>query len=139
MADLYQQSHVFVLPSKGEGWGLPLIEAAASGLPIITTMYSGQTEFLQSIASSVIAVEYDMAPIACVEYRSFYPAPDGDWGNWAQPRIDSIRQALRTSRLNYAALKEQAQINSEIIRRDFSWDQCAYGALQSLQKRGLIK
>ena len=139
MADLYQQSHVFVLPSKGEGWGLPLIEAAATGLPIITTMYSGQTEFLQHITSSVIPVEYDLAPITCAEYRSFYPVPDGDWGNWALPRVDSIRQALRASRLNYVALKEQARINSEIIRRNFSWDQSAYQALQYLQKRGLIK
>jgi glycosyltransferase involved in cell wall biosynthesis len=56
IVDLYQQSHVFVLPSKGEGWGLPLIEAAAVGLPIITTMYSGHTEFLQHIESSVIPV-----------------------------------------------------------------------------------
>lgn len=139
MADLYQQSHVFVLPSKGEGWGLPLIEAAACGLPIITTMHSGQTEFLQPIISSVVPVEYDMVPVACLEYQSFYPTPDGDWGMWAQPRIDSIRQALRASRDNYPALKARAQANSEIIRRDFSWDQCAYRALQSLQKRGLIK
>ena len=139
MAGLYQQSDVFVLPSKGEGWGLPLIEAAATGLPIITTMYSGQTEFLQPIVSSVVAVEYDMMPIACAEYQLFYPTTDGDWGSWAQPRIDSIRQALRSSRLNYEALKAQALINSEIIRRDFSWDQSAYCALQSLQKRGLLK
>lgn len=138
MANLYQQADVFVLPSKGEGWGLPLIEAAASGLPIITTMYSGQTEFLQHITSSVLPVEYDMAPITCAEYQLFYPTTDGNWGNWAQPRIDSIRQAFKASRLNYNALKEQAQRNSEIIRRDFSWDQCAYRALQSLQTRGLL-
>ena len=139
LVDLYQQSHVFVLPTKGEGWGLPLIEAAAVGLPIITTMHSGHTEFLQPIQSSVIPVEFDPAPIACEEYKFFYPTKDGDWGNWVQPRIDSIRQALRTSRDNYTALSAQAIANSEIIRRDFSWDQCVFRAMQILHKQGLIK
>jgi glycosyltransferase involved in cell wall biosynthesis len=139
LVDLYQQSHVFVLPSKGEGWGLPLIEAAAVGLPIITTMYSAQTEFLQHITSSVIAVEYDPIPIACAEYQYFYPTEDGNWGKWVQPRVDSIRAALRTSRNNYAALGAQARVNSEIIRRDFSWDQCAFRVVQTLHKQGLIR
>jgi glycosyltransferase involved in cell wall biosynthesis len=139
MADLYQQSHVFVLPSKGEGWGLPLIEAAAVGLPIITTWYSAHTEFLQHIQSSVTPVEYDMVPIACQDYQLFYPVPDGNWGNWAQPRIDSIRQALRTTRQNYAQLQAQAISNSHIIRNNFSWAQVADRALQILQKHGLLK
>jgi glycosyltransferase involved in cell wall biosynthesis len=139
LVDLYQQSHVFVLPSKGEGWGLPLIEAAAVGLPIITTMYSGHTEFLQHIESSVIPVEFDPAPIACEEYKFCYPTTDGDWGDWVQPRVDSIRQALRTARDNYSTLSSQAIANSEIIRRDFSWDQCAFRAIRTLHKQGLIK
>jgi len=139
LIDLYQQSHVFVLPTKGEGWGLPLIEAAAVGLPIITTWYSAHTEFLQHIPSSVIPVEYDMAPITCEEYKFFYPAPDGNWGEWAQPRIESIRRALRTSRDNYPILAQQALANSAIIRRDFSWAQSADRALQTLQKCGLLK
>ena len=139
LVDLYQQSHVFVLPSKGEGWGLPLIEAAAVGLPIITTWYSAQTEFLQHIPSSVIPVEFDPIPIACAEYQFFYPTEDGNWGQWVQPRVDSIRTALRTVRDNYSILSEQARINSEIIRRDFSWDQCAFRVVQTLHSQGLIK
>ena len=139
MADLYQQSHVFVLPTKGEGWGLPLIEAAAVGLPIITTWYSAHTEFLQHISSSVIPVEYDLAPITCEEYKFCYPTIDGDWGMWAQPRIDSIRLALRTARQNYSHLSQEAVTNSHVIRRNYSWTQSADCALQTLQKHGLLK
>ena len=139
MADLYQQSHIFVLPSKGEGWGLPLIEAAAVGLPIITTWHSAHTEFLQHIRSSVITVEHDMVPITCQEYQFFYPTPDGDWGSWAQPRVDSIRQALKKSRDSYDYLHKRARENSHIIRKTFSWAQSADRALQTLQKHGLLK
>ena len=139
LVDLYQQSHVFVLPSKGEGWGLPLIEAAAAGLPIITTMHSGQTEFLQPIQSSVIPVEFDMAPITCQEYQFFYPTEDGNWGEWAQPRVDSIRQALRIARDNYPELQTRAFANSSIIRDAFSWERSADCVAQLLHSQGLIK
>jgi glycosyltransferase involved in cell wall biosynthesis len=138
MADLYQQSHIFVLPTKGEGWGLPLIEAAAAGLPIITTMYSAHTEFLQHIQSSVIPVEFDLVPVACPEYQYFYPTPDSNWGEWAQPRVDSIRQALRSARQNYTTLREQARANSTVIRKQFSWAQSAEAALQCLQAHRLL-
>jgi glycosyltransferase involved in cell wall biosynthesis len=139
MIDLYQQSHIFVLPTKGEGWGLPLIEAAAVGLPIITTMHSAHTEFLQHIPSSVIPVEYDMVPIACEEYKFFYPVEDGNWGQWAQPRIASIRSALRTARNNYITLQSRAFANSSIIRDAFSWERSVDCVVNLLHSQGLIK
>lgn len=138
LVDLYQQSHIFVLPSKGEGWGLPLIEAAAVGLPVISTMYSGHAEFLQHIQSSVLAVDFDLIPISCQEYQFFYPTEDGNWGQWAQPRIDSIRQALRTARNNYPALKQQAIQNSSIIRNHFSWAKSVDQALHVLKTTNLL-
>lgn len=139
MIDLYQQSHVFVLPTKGEGWGLPLIEAAATGLPIITTMHSGHTEFLQHIPSSVVPVEYDLTPITCQEYQFFYPTEDGDWGQWAQPRVDSIREALRSARDNYVELQSRARANSAIIRDAFSWERSVDCAVSLLYSQGLLR
>jgi glycosyltransferase involved in cell wall biosynthesis len=139
LAVLYQRTNVFVLPTKGEGWGLPLIEAAAAGMPIITTMYSGHTEFLNKITSSVVPVEYDLVPIACPEYTHYYPTHNQDWGQWAQPRVDSIGRALTYARENYTALKENAVANSEIIRKEFSWEQSVTTAMKMLQQRGLLK
>ena len=34
---LYQGATAFVLPSRYEGFGLPILEAMASGIPVITT------------------------------------------------------------------------------------------------------
>jgi glycosyltransferase involved in cell wall biosynthesis len=138
IVELYKSSDVFVLPSKGEGWGLPIIEAAASGLPIVTTRYSGQEEFLQHIGSSVIPVDYDLAPITCPEFQHFYPTPDGNFGSWALPRVDSIARALKTARGQHVALKQQAVDNSEIIRAKFSWSRCADLVAKTLQSRGLL-
>jgi len=139
MSLLYQRHQVFVLPTKGEGWGLPLIEAAAAGLPIVTTMWSGNTEFLNPIKSSVVPVEYDMVPVDCSEYQSFYPTEDKDWGTWAKPRPQSIVQALLYVCDFFPELKSHAVANSDVIRRDFSWTQSANTAMKMLQKRGLLK
>lgn len=42
---LYQSCDVLVAPSCAEGFGLPLAEAMLSGLPVITTAWSGQLDF----------------------------------------------------------------------------------------------
>ena len=44
LAELYNAADCFVLPSQCEGFGLPLAEAMASGLPVITTNYAAQAE-----------------------------------------------------------------------------------------------
>lgn len=139
LANLYRTADVFLLPTKGEAWGLPIIEAAATGLPIITTMYSGQAEYLQHIKSSVIPVDYDLGEITCPEFRHFYPTQDGNWGRWAMPRAESIAQALIRARDNIDSLQTQARANANIIRQRYNWLACVDHALQTLQRRGLLK
>ena len=48
VASLYRHPKIkaLVAPTRGEGFGLPILEAAASGLPVIATGWSAQTEFL---------------------------------------------------------------------------------------------
>jgi len=46
LPNLYAAANVFVLPSRGEGWGRPHVEAMSMELPIIATNWSGPTEFM---------------------------------------------------------------------------------------------
>ncbi len=46
MANTYQVMDCLLLPTKGEGFGIPLIEAQAVGVPIITTKCTAQTELM---------------------------------------------------------------------------------------------
>ena len=63
MVSLYKNESVKCLVSltRGEGYGLPILEAAASGLPTIVTGWSGHMDFLRN--GKFIAVDYSLQPI----------------------------------------------------------------------------
>jgi glycosyltransferase involved in cell wall biosynthesis len=46
MARAYNSFDVFLLPSKGEGFGIPIMEAQSCGVPVITTNCTGQAELV---------------------------------------------------------------------------------------------
>lgn len=54
---LYHAMDCFVLATRGEGWGLPLQEAMAMGIPTIGTNWGGNLEFMNTNNSLLIDVE----------------------------------------------------------------------------------
>ena len=54
MPVLYRCADAFVFPSIKEGWGLVLLEAIASGLPIITSNIPPFTEFLSKDSALLV-------------------------------------------------------------------------------------
>jgi len=134
MWNLYRGANAFVLPSRGEGWGLPLIEAAAMGVPIISTCWSGPTEFLDLCRTSTIAVDFELEPVHCDEHKMYSPTQDGDYGIWANPQVDSIARAMTIVRGSYPEYQAAAQHNSHAIRNQFSWTCSVDQALLALTK-----
>lgn len=72
LADLYSKCNAFVLPTAGEGWGLTLLEALVSGLPIVTTRHGGQMEFLDE--SCAYFVDHEMEEVVTREGSKFQAA-----------------------------------------------------------------
>lgn len=44
LAELYSRSAVLAFPSLGEGFGIPVVEAMAAGLPVLTSNYGAMAE-----------------------------------------------------------------------------------------------
>ena len=63
ISSLYRHPKIKALVSltKGEGYGLPILEAAACGLPVIATGWSGHTDFLSH--GRYIDVDYKLSDI----------------------------------------------------------------------------
>jgi glycosyltransferase involved in cell wall biosynthesis len=55
LAEMYSASDVHILPTRGEGFGVPMIEAAACGCPSITTDFASSAE----LCASGWLIEYD--------------------------------------------------------------------------------
>lgn len=138
MLELYHAADAFILPTRGEGWGLPIIEAAACGLPIVTIPYSGHMEYLDSILwNSVIPINYDLRAAEDVDLEFFYPRPDRDWGQWAVPQDGAIARAISRTCANIEMLRQYAHTNSRIIQERYSWKNSVDRALEVLVENGL--
>lgn len=66
LVELYQNAEVFVLPSLYEGFGMPILEAMASGCPVVTSNVSSMPEVAGNAAVLVdpMSVESIAAGIA---------------------------------------------------------------------------
>ena len=136
---LFNHADAFVFPSKAEGWGLPLIQALACGLPTLATDYSGQSEYLGGVADRFIPIEYSLEAIADPEFLSFWPPENGMAGNWAKPSIDSLTDGLARIFDEYDRYRDNALSASQVIRRSFDWAGAATSALGSLSRRGRLR
>jgi glycosyltransferase involved in cell wall biosynthesis len=66
LAALYHSAHCFVFPSFGEGFGLTMAEAMATGLPVVYTPWSSLTDLAPAYAGRFgYPLKYTMIP-ACV-------------------------------------------------------------------------
>eukprot|EP01034_Spumella_vulgaris_P022691 gene22691-28841_t len=57
MRDLLGSVDAFVLPTRGEGWGLPIAEAMAMALPVIVTNYSGPAAYCDDSNAYLLSVK----------------------------------------------------------------------------------
>lgn len=139
MLALYCLADAFVFPSRAEGWGLPLIEAMACGVPSIATFHSGQTEYLLPVRDDLLLIEHVLEPITDPDFVRWWPSSEGDHGLWACPDPASFARCLQGMVANYPAMMIKASQASEVIRKRFDWSQSVTRAFRSLGTRGLIR
>lgn len=86
LMQLYRTVDAFVLPSRGEGWGRPYMEAMAMALPVIATNWSGPTEFVTDDVGYLLPIEglVDAGLDAFPHHK------------WAEPSQKELRQLLRS-------------------------------------------
>jgi len=125
VAGIYTACDAFVAPARAEGWGLPVIEAMACGLPAIVTGYSGPTEFIDAHAWRI---DHRLVPVD----EPYFERADGDLGLWAEPDWEHLRHLMRLLYETRDAARERGRIGSEHVRQRFSWDRAAAVAQERL-------
>lgn len=106
MRQLLKTADCFLWLSRGEGFGLPPLQAALSGVPVITTRHTGMAEY------------YNGNYFAGVDADTTSPAPLS--GRWFEPNINDAARALRHIYDNQKTSQIVAGKAAQYVRDNFS-------------------
>jgi glycosyltransferase involved in cell wall biosynthesis len=107
MTTLYQHEKVkgFISLAHGEGFGLPIFEAAYNGVPVIAPDWSGQKDYLyaeRKVRKNKKNIKKVLPCFATVNYELKPIQPEVVWdgvliaeSSWCYPKEDSYKKALR--------------------------------------------
>lgn len=124
--DLYNSVDVLLNPTEAEAFSLPCIESMACQVPVITTGFGGQTDFINE--SNGCLVNYQMHEI---KHELIYEGI-----NWAKPDIQGLRTAMRWMQ----TIKEGRETKAKKAYEDsknWTWDNSALKAIESLNEINL--
>jgi glycosyltransferase involved in cell wall biosynthesis len=112
---LYASADAFVLPTRGEGWGRPYMEALACECPVIATRWGGQMDFLHEGISDLL--DYELVPVP------------GDTDSqlsaghrWAEPSVEHLRQLMRSVFEHREESKQKAVLGRAEMVDKWDWD-----------------
>lgn len=114
LGSLYRGADCFVLPTRGEGWGMPIMEAMACGIPVIATNWSAQCDFLNDGNAYLLNVKKLVPAITKSPYYKNL--------NWAEPDYEHLRYLLKYVYENREEAKKKAMRASDFIINNYSWD-----------------
>jgi len=128
---LYRSADCFVLPTRGEGWGMPVLEAMACGLPVIATDWSAHRDFMNESNAYPLPVDSLVAAEAkCPYYRGF---------KWAEPSFAELRRLMRHVYSNKDEARAKGSKASAEVRDAWTWTSAAgkiLARLDAIQARG---
>lgn len=116
MKALYEQCDVLVAPSRAEGFGLPMAEAMLSGLGVITTGWSGQTDFCTEETAWLVDYRFERA-------RTHFGISASAW---AEPLEEHLSELMAlTWRLPETERQAKAKAGRQLLMERFRWTHTA--------------
>jgi glycosyltransferase involved in cell wall biosynthesis len=120
MAMLYQAADVYVSPYRAEGFNLPVLEAAACGLPVICTRGGPTDDFVTDEFARRI------------ESRMMVVPKEGVYASQLAPDLDHLIALMATAIGETAWRRQAADAGPRHVARDYTWDAAVDTLLRKL-------
>jgi len=135
MGIFYRTFHAYVSSTRGEAWGLPIIEAASCGLPLVSPVHTGISEYLSPIRQHIYEVKSEfvgMGQDAIYDERWTLGRPDQD--EWCRVDRRDLTEKIRScvSDVISGAASKKAETVSTYLRDHFCWSRAAEKAWERL-------
>lgn len=133
LASLYETASVMVLPTRGEGYNLPALEAMIAGVPLIVTAYGGHRDFCGYNEARLLDYQFEKSGSHVRKGISL----------WTPPHRDDLVAAMREQADPAFATEIEARRRRAIIRAEAAiepeaWVRRVRGAIDSVTTRPSI-
>ena len=137
MPNLLRNGDCFVWASRGEGFGLPVIESGALEMPIISTFNSAMTDYLNEDNSFLVYT--DQFVVADRNLTCISPHYVGQmFPKLGDKSIGQFGEKMKEVYTNYPKAMIKAKIFASEIREKYTWDICTkhfYDTLKGLSRK----
>jgi len=133
LIDFYQNSDCFVLPTRGEGFCLPLLESGFCKLPIISTNYSGHLDYLNKENSTLV----DIDGFSIVGDDKFFSSSYHNtlkFPTLGDDFVDAFSQKMRNIYEDNAENLKKSEILYEYVKNVFTWENTVKNIKNRLKK-----
>ncbi|MBP8696457.1 MAG: glycosyltransferase [Syntrophobacterales bacterium] len=120
IAGLYAACDCLVHPYRGEGFGLPIAEAMASGLPVIVTGHGAALDFCNETTAYLIPAKEVRLPERRV---GEFETVDFPW--LAEPDREALAGLMRHAAAHPEEAAAKGRLAAEFIRSHFTWGHAA--------------
>ena len=121
MPFIYDACDCYIHLSRGEGFSLTQIEAAARGLPVISCYHSGMTEYMNEENSYIVECNSDSPCSPELTAISCYYSGQRMWHVGAE-QIDQASHYMKHVVENPGESNARAMLMQDLVKREFTWE-----------------
>lgn len=127
MLNYYKEADCFLFPSRGEGFGLPPLEAMSTGIPAIFPNHTGMIDFANEDYSYIIKGWEEKKAVR-------FPKEWGDVGNWFDPSYNELKDLMKYVFEHQDEAYEKGIKASEWVRNNWTYEHSAKKLIEVLSR-----